>query len=86
MSNFRDWKINIETERDIWKQHIIGTFIILPEICPYSKFGVVKIKQTNNINSPLEGKCNFYKCTRNINLRKNTIFEKNSKTPVLCNI
>ena len=35
MSNFRDWKINIETERDIWKRHIIGTFIILIEICPY---------------------------------------------------
>ena len=59
MPNFRDLKINIETERDIWKQHIIGTFIILSEICPCCKFGVVKLKLTNNINSPLQRKGNF---------------------------
>ena len=81
-SHYRDWNINIETERKFWLESILGSFIILPKICPYCKKGAIGLKKTENINAPFQGKCNFYKCTRNLNLRKDTIFGANTKTPV----
>ena len=81
-NHYKDWNINIEQVREFWKNYISGTFIIIPETCPHCKHGHIGLKNTNKINSPLEGKCNYYKCCRNINLRKNTIFSANSKTPI----
>ena len=79
-NRYKDWNINIEQEREFWKNYILGTFIIIPEKCPQCKYGNIGLKNTNKINSPLEGKYNYYKCCRKINLRKNTIFSANSKT------
>ena len=79
-NHYKDWNINIEQEREFWKNYILGTFIIIPEKCPQCKHGNIGLKNTNKINSPLEGKYNYYKCCRNINFRKNTIFSANSKT------
>lgn len=81
-SHYRDWNINIETERKFLQESIIGSFIVLPKICPYCKKGAIGLKKTENINAPFQGKCNFYKFTRNLNLRKDTIFGANTKTPV----
>ncbi len=75
------WKIDIEKERDFIKKHIILTFITLPELCPYCKKGKVGLRNNNSINNPILGKCNYYKCTRNLYLRNRTIFQFNSKTP-----
>ena len=81
-NHYKDWNINLEQEREFWKKYILGTFIILPETCPHCKHGHIGLKNTDKINWPLEGKCNYYKSCRNVNLRKNTIFSANSKTPI----
>ena len=59
-----------------WKFYYINT------ICPYCNHGAVGTKNYGSIYNPIQGKCNYYKCSRNIYLRKGTIFEINSKTPV----
>ena len=81
-NHHRDWNINTETERKFWTEPTPGTFIELPKICPYCRKGAIGLKKTENINAPFQGKCNYYKCTRNLNLRKDTIFGANAKTPV----
>ena len=35
-NHYKDWNINIEQEREFWKNYILGTFIILPEKCPHT--------------------------------------------------
>ena len=76
-SHYRDWNISIETDESIF-----WTIIVLPKICPYCKKGAIGLKKIENINALFQGKCNFYKCTRNLNLRKDSIFRANTKTPV----
>ena len=63
-SHYKDWNINIEQEPEFWKKYILDTFIIIPETYPYCKHGHIGLKNTQKINSPLEGKCNYYKCCR----------------------
>ena len=79
-SHYKDWNINIEQEHEFWKKYILDKFIIIPEKCPYCKHGHIGLKNTEKVNSLLEGKCNYYKWSRN--LRKNSVFSSNSKTPV----
>ena len=76
------WNIEIEEERAFWKAYIIGIFIIPAEHCPYCITGKIGLKNNDSINNPLQAKCLNYKCTRNISLRKGTIFAFQSKTPV----
>ena len=75
-SHYKDWNINIKQEREFWKKYILDTFIIIPEKCPYCKHGHIGLKNTEKINSPLEGKCNYYKCCRNLNQKKFYLFIK----------
>ena len=84
-SHYRDWNINVETERKFWLELILGTLINLSKICPYCRKGI-GLKNTENINVPFQGKINFYKCTLNLNLRKDTIFGANTKLPFLSHI
>ena len=44
-SHYRDWNINIEAERKFWLESILGSFIILPKICPYCKKGAIGLKK-----------------------------------------
>ena len=64
------------------EKKLIGLFIIIPTLCPYCNIGCVGLKNVENENNPLQGKCHYYKCTRNLNLRKGTIFESHPKTPL----
>ena len=57
-------------------------FIKPAEHCPYCITGKIGLKNNDSINNPLQDKCHNYKCTRNISLRKGTIFAFQSKTPV----
>ena len=75
------WNIGIEEEHAFWKAYIIGIFIIPAEHCPYCITGKIGLKNNDSINNPLQVKCHNYKCTRNISLRKGTIFAFQSKTP-----
>ncbi len=43
--------------------------------------GKICLKKQDNLINPYLGKCNYYKCKRNIYLRIGTIFEYNNKTP-----
>ena len=43
-SHYRDWNINIATERKFWLEKIIGLFIVLPKIFPYCKKGAIGLK------------------------------------------
>ena len=76
------YKIDIAAEREFWKTKLIGLYIIIPTKCPYFSIGGVGLKNIENENHPLQVKCNYYKCIRNLNLRRGTIFETHSKTPV----
>lgn len=76
------WKIDIEKERLFIKKYIIGLFIIIPTICPHCKTGAIGLRDSNSINNPILGKCNNFKCTRNIFLRKGSLFQYNPKTPM----
>ena len=76
------WNIEIEEERAFWKAYIIGIFIIPGEHCPYCITGKIGLKNNDSINNPIQAKCHNYKCTRNISLRKGTIFAFQSKTRV----
>ena len=66
--NYKNWNINIEQERELWKKYMLWPFIIIPETCIHFKHGY---KNAEKINNQLESKCNHYKCSRNINIRKN---------------
>ena len=65
------------------EKKFIGLFILIPAICPYYKLGGVRLKNVENGNNPFQGKCHYYKCTRNLNWRKGILFEAISKTPLL---
>ena len=53
----------------------------IKEICPSCSKGFIGLKNNDSIINPLIGKCNFYKCRKEVYLRKGTIFEYNSRTP-----
>ena len=76
------YKIYISEEREFWKTKLIALIITIPKICPYYSNGDVGLKNIEKENHPLQGKCNYHKCTRNLNLRRGTIFEPHSKTPI----
>ena len=57
-------------------------FIKPAEHCPYCITGKIGLKNNDSINNPIQAKCHNYKCTRNISLRKGTIFAFQSKTRV----
>ena len=69
-NHYKDWNINLEQEREFWRNYILGTFIILTETCPHWKHGHIGLKNTDKINSQFEGKWNYYKCCRNVNSEK----------------
>ena len=76
------WNIDVAKEREFWKKKIFDNFIKIPQICESCNHGAVNlINQDSEIN-PFLGKCNNYKCKKNIYLRKGTIFEKHKHTPV----
>ncbi len=58
-SHYRDWNINVETERKFWLELILGTLINLSKIYPYCRKGAIGLKNTENINVPFQGKINF---------------------------
>ena len=82
--NYNIWKINLEREKDFIKKFIIGSFIFKPEICPFCKKGTIGYKNNESELNPFQFKCNNYKCSRNIPIRKGTIFQFNAKT-CFCN-
>ena len=73
-----NWNINIKDERVFWIKFTIENFIIINTICPYCNHGAVGTKKCDSLYNPIQGKCNYYKCSRNLYLRKGTIFEINS--------
>ena len=79
--NKKEWKIPIDQEREIWKKEILNIFIPIKEICPSCSKGFIGLKNNDSIINPLISKCNFYKCRKEVYLRKGTIFEYNSRTP-----
>ena len=82
------WNITIPNERIIWKNYLIGIFILIPEICNICKKGHINLRDNNSIINPFLGKCSNYKCNREFYLRKNTLFEYHRNIPasVLYNI
>lgn len=56
------WNINLESERKLWKEKILGKFIILPSICPFCNEGKVGITNYPSKYNPIKGKCHNYKC------------------------
>jgi hypothetical protein len=87
-TNKTEWGISLKEEREIWTKKFLKVLIPIPDKCNICKTGVIYIRNNNSINNPLLGKCNNYKCQRQIYLRIGTIFEKFNKTPasVLFNI
>ena len=75
------WKLEITIERGFITKNVIGTFIQNPDIYQICKKGKVGFKNNDSFNNPIQYKCNFYKCCRNISIRKGTIFQYNSRTP-----
>ena len=86
MQNY--WNITIPNERIIWKNYLIGIFILIPEICNICKKGHINLRDNNSIINPFLGKCSNYKCNREFYLKKNTLFEYHRNIPasVLYNI
>ena len=47
--NKKEWKIDIETERQIWTKNLINIFIFLPDKCEYCNKGVICLRKNNSI-------------------------------------
>ena len=75
------WKINIETERAFWNKYLLDKYISMPKYCINCNHGVINLINQDKDTNPIIGKCNYYKCNRNIRLRKGTIFEFHKHTP-----
>ena len=73
--------ISIEAERDIWNKKLINILIPLLSKCRYCNKGVLYLRNNHNIINPLLGKCNNYKCNREVYLRVGTIFQNFKKIP-----
>ena len=76
------WNINLEEERKFLKENILGNFIIIPSICKYCQKGKVGLTNYPSEFNQIRGKCNNYKCIRNLSFQKGTIFEFQPKTPI----
>ena len=87
-NNKTNWGITIENERNFWDSYLINLFINPPKRCKYCNQGLIYLRKNNSMINPYLGKCNQYKCNREIYLRINTIFEAQNKTPasVLYNV
>ena len=81
-NNKTEWGITVEQEREIWSKEILNILIPLPKHCNCCNKGLINLRKNNSINNPYLGKCNNYKCNREVYLRVGTIFEYNNKTPV----
>ena len=75
------WKINIETERAFWNKYLLDKNIPIPKYCINFNHGIINLINQDNDTNPIIGKYNYYKCNRNILLRKGTIFEFHKHTP-----
>ena len=62
-------------------KNLVNVFIILPDKCKACNKSLICLRNNNSPINPLLGKCNWYKCNKEIYLRKNTIFQNHNKTP-----
>ena len=81
-NTINNWNINLINEKSFIQKYIIGTFIFKPDICPFCKKGMSGIKNHESDLNPIQWKCNNYKCCRNLPIRKGSIFQFNTKTPL----
>ena len=60
---------------------MLDKYIPIPKECINCNHGVINLINQNNETNPIIGKSNYYKCNRNIRLRKGIIFEFYMHTP-----
>ena len=79
--NRKNWNLDINGERQFWKEKLLNIFINVPEACPHCKMGKIHLKNNESIINPVLGKCTNYKCKQELYFRIGSIFEKHNITP-----
>ena len=65
----------------IWNKYLLDKYIPIPKDWINCNHGVINLINQDNDTNPIIGKFNYYKCNRNMQLRKGTIFEFHKYIP-----
>ena len=67
--NRKNWNLDINGERQFWKEKLLNIFINVPEACPHCNIGKIHLKNNESIINPVLGKCTNYKFKRELYFR-----------------
>ena len=81
-SSSHKYNISFEDERTFWKKYVINKWIKYSNRCPACNLYSLKLKKVKSAVNPYKLQCNKKNCRKIVNIRKNTIFEFFSHTPI----